>query len=138
MVLDSVLKKVESEELVIHVVWMPVLRNDSFEATADAVQLIPDPRAIHYWDGDQDLGMAYGRVVDLPRGRELAWDIYFVYEPGVVWGEQVPEPSAWAHQLGSDGRHLGDGAGLRSAVEEILIAMEPESSKAVRGLIGGR
>ena len=138
MVLDSVLAKLPSENLVIHVVWTPVLGADDYESAKEAVSLIPDPRAIHYWDGDQVLGLAYGRTVELPRGRELAWDIYFTYEAGVEWGDEVPPPTEWAHQLGRDARHLGDGAGLRSAVEELLLLLEPESMKAVRGLIGGR
>ena len=138
MVLDNVLKKVPSEDLVIHVVWTPVLRADDFEAAKEAVDLIPDVRSIHYWDGDQVLGLAYGRAVELPRGRVLAWDIYFTYAAGVEWDDQVPTPSDWVHQLGSDDRHLSDGAGLRSAVEELLIPLEPESTRAVRGLIGGR
>lgn len=120
MVLENVLEKIPDEDLSVHVVWTPVLRSDNFDATGSAQKLIPDPRALHYWDGDQDLGKAYGTVVELPRGRELAWDIYFAYDEGVVWGEEVPPPSHWAHQLGMDARHLGDGTKLREALRALL------------------
>jgi hypothetical protein len=120
VVLENVLQKIPDEDLSVHVVWTPVLKSDHFGATAAAQKLIPDLRALHYWDGDQHLGKAYGAVLELPRGRELAWDIYFAYDAGVLWGTEVPPPSLWAHQLGSDSRHLGDGARLRQAVRAML------------------
>ena len=120
MVLENVLAKIPDEGLSVHVVWTPVLKSDNFEATRSAQKLIPDPRALHYWDGDQNLGKAYGSVLELPRGRELAWDIYFAYEEGVIWEETVPVPSHWVHQLGRDERHLDDGSGLREALRNLL------------------
>lgn len=136
MVVDSVLEKIPSEDLAVHVVWTPVLQADDFESARQAASLIPDPRAIHYWDEDQSLGLAYGRELELPRGRELAWDIYFAYAAGVEWGEHVPPPGDWAHQLGRDERHLGDGSGLRAAVEALLQEIEPEGTRRLRDLIG--
>ena len=120
MVSDNVLAKIPSENLAVHVVWTPVLQTDNFEEAKDAYHLFPDERSRFYWDGAQDLGLAYGRTVELPRGRELAWDIYFVFGPDVEWGETVPMPTDWNHQLGMDDRHLEDGAKLREAVEKLL------------------
>ena len=97
---------------------------------------VPETTTIHYWDADQSLGLAYGRDLELPRGRQLAWDIYFAYAAGVSWEERVPMPDDWVHQLGRDERHLGDGAGLRAAVESLLEAQEPAGSRSLRGLIG--
>jgi hypothetical protein len=122
VVADSVLAHIDDEDLVIHVVWTPVLENDDYESSVKAQFYIPDDRATHYWDGDVGLGNAYGRVVPLPNGRRLAWDIYFVYEKGVLWEEKPPEPDAWAHQLGLDDRHLSDGQRLLDDVREVLIA----------------
>ena len=120
MVTDSVLALVDDEDLVIHVVWTPVLANDDYASSVKAQFYIPDERAMHYWDGDVNLGNAYGRVIALPNGRRLAWDIYFVYRKGVLWGEKRPEPDAWAHQLGFDDQHLGNGERLRESLQEIL------------------
>ena len=83
-------------------------------------RLIPDPRARHYWTEEQSLGMAYGKIVKLPRGRDLAWDIYFVFDAGVKWEEAPPMPADWAHQLGIDERSLADGSTFRDAVESLL------------------
>ena len=124
MVLENVLSQVSSDQIVIHVVWMPVLPSDNFEAAKEAPSLIPDPRARHYWNGDQSLGKVYGNTVALPSGRELAWDIYFVFGAGIEWGEDVPVPSDWVHQLGMDERHLGDGDTLRASVERHLEALD--------------
>ena len=57
------------------------------------VDLIPDPRATHYWDGDRLLGTwfpeqkEYESVTFGP----IAWDTYFLYGPKAKWAE-VPEP----------------------------------------------
>ena len=72
MVQSEVLDKIDDERLVVHVVWTPVLQNDNYDAAVTAPQLIPDARATHYWDGDMVLGTAYGKVVELPNGRDFA------------------------------------------------------------------
>lgn len=114
------MEKIPDEDLSVYVVWMPVLKSDNFDATAAAQKLIPDVRALHYWDAEQSLGKAYGSVLELPRGRELAWDIYFAYDGGTVWGEEVPRPTQWAHQLGRGSRALGDGSRLREILRTLL------------------
>ena len=120
MVVDNVLNEIDSEDLAIHVVWTPVLKADSYASSVSAQFKILDPRAVHYWDGDRNLGTAYGRQVELPRGRKFAWDIYFVYDQDTEWGDAPPQPADWAHQLGFDERSLDKGAGLRRAVEAAL------------------
>jgi hypothetical protein len=137
VVLENVLARIDSENLAVHVVWTPVLKADDYESAKKAPPLLDDPRTSHYWDGDQSLGLAYGHLLELPRGRELAWDIYFAYAAGVTWGDTVPAPSDWVHQLGRDERHLGDGSGLRKAVESLLEKLDAKEGKAVSGLIGG-
>ena len=116
---DSVLKQVESEDLAVFAVWMPVLESDSAEAGRKAEPLLPDPRVIHYWDSDNSIGKLYGRQLTLPRGRQLAWDIYLVFAPGVRWDDEPPVPTAWMHQLGRDERSL-EGGKLRAKILESL------------------
>ena len=97
-----------------------MLQGDSRQVAETSQHLIYDERATHYWDGDQSLGLLYGEIVELPMGRQLAWDIYFAYDEGAEWTGNPPPPAAWAHQLGRDDRHLGEGDKLREAVEAFL------------------
>ena len=120
MVQREVLNKVKADNLLVHVVWTPVLGNDNRDAAVAAEELFDDERVLQYWDGDLDLGLAYGRIVELPAGRDLAWDIYFVFDEGTRWEGSLPVPAEFAHQLGMDERHLGDGNRLRRLVEEAL------------------
>ena len=132
MVHDSVLKQVESDDLSVIAVWMPVLQSDNAEAGKQAEHLLPDPRVVHYWDADKSLGTLYGRQLTLPRGRQLAWDIYFVYAPGVRWEDEPPVPTEWLHQLGRDERIL-NGDILRATILQLLGledgAADPQSER---------
>ena len=119
MVHDEVLKQIDSDDLSVIAVWMPVLESDNADAGKQAEPLLPDPRVTHYWDGDNSLGKLYGRSLTLPRGRQLAWDIYFVYAPGVTWEDEPPQPTEWMHQLGRDERHLSGGK-LRGTILDLL------------------
>ncbi len=97
---------------------------DGAEAAVSAESLIPDPRVTHYWDPENNLGTVYGGMLPLPFGKKLAWDIYFVYAPGVEWGEQPPMPTEWMHQL-SGGPRVLNGEKLRNSVAELLPNKEP-------------
>ena len=129
MVHDSVLKQVESDDLSVFAVWMPVLASDNAEESKKAESLLPDPRVAHYWDGDNSIGKLYGRQLTLPRGRQLAWDIYFVYAPGVRWEDEPPAPTAWMHQLARDERLLS-GDGLRRTIQKLLGIEETAADPA--------
>ena len=96
---------------------MPVLGSDNAEAGKQAESLLPDPRVIHYWDSDSSIGKLYGRQLTLPRGRQLAWDIYLVFAPGIRWEDEPPTPTGWMHQLGRDERYL-EGGKLRVMILE--------------------
>ncbi len=134
MVHQEVLEQVDSDDLSVFAVWMPVLGSDNAAAGKDAESLLPDDRVTHYWDGDNSLGKLYGRLLTLPRGRQLAWDIYFVYAPGVTWEQEPPLPTQWMHQLGRDERSL-NGETLRGTIRELLgmehTAVEQASKKRV-------
>lgn len=120
MVADAILAKIQDKDLAVHVVWSRILRSDTREEASKSRAIFTDPRVRHYWDGGRDLGLAYGRILDLPRGRPLAWDIYFAFGRNSAWKSDIPAPDAWAHQLGNDARLLGDGSALRAEVERLL------------------
>ena len=137
MVVDELLEKIEDEDLAIHVVWTPVLSPDNREAALAARSYIQDSRAKHYWDGTQSLGLAFGKTVALPNGRELAWDIYFAFERGKTWGKNLPDPDEWVHQLGRDDKHLGDGSGFRTKVQKLLISAKSSAKRSDAQAPGG-
>ena len=129
MVQKEVLDEVADENLRLHIVWAPVLRNDDRDAALESQHLFDDSRVSHYWDEDLDLGLAYGRAVPLPPGRDLAWDIYFVFDRGTSWEGRVPAPAEVSHQLGRDDRYLDDGSRLRRLVQEALARASGDDGK---------
>ena len=50
---------------------------------------MPDPRVIHFWDGEQAIGQWFAKEVDGYDG--TAWDVYYLYGPDATW-ENVPAP----------------------------------------------
>ncbi len=130
MVLNDVLTQVDSEGLSVLAVWMPCLPGDNAEFALSAESLLPDSRVVHYWDDDSSLGTLYGRSLALPNGGTLAWDVYFVFAPGVEWGIQPPMPTEWMHRLGKGARLL-DGDKLRELVLDLFP--EPEAAELALG-----
>ncbi len=57
------------------------------------VDLIPDARATHYWDGDRVLGIWFAEQEEYKSATfgPIAWDTYFLYSPDARW-EEVPKP----------------------------------------------
>jgi hypothetical protein len=123
VVFKDVLDQIPSSELSVLAVWMPCMAMDNAKAALSAESLLPDSRVVHFWDGEKALGTLYARMLPLPRGTTLAWDIYFLYAPGVEWGEQPPMPTEWMHQLGEGTRSL-NGQKLRESVVDLLPAQE--------------
>lgn len=120
------LERVDSDDLSVFAVWMPVLDTDNPKAALEAESLLDDSRVVHYWDERMSLGKFYGSVLELPRG-DLAWDTFFVYAPGVEWTERPPTPTSWMHQLARDSRRL-HGKRLREAIVDLLPT--PATSEA--------
>lgn len=90
------LDELKGEPIDVFVVWIPAISGDRYEATENAMTLIPDARARHYWDGSQALGEAVAPALGIRA--KMAWDVYVVYDEAVPWGEAAPQPSAWLHQ----------------------------------------
>jgi hypothetical protein len=116
---NKILDVVKNEKLKVYVVWTPVLSEDTGQAAAKAVQFVSDERAVHYWDGDKSLGFLMGKTVTLPRGRTLAWDVYFAFDAEARWGDAPPSPVFWMHQLADDDQKL-DGEKLKDRILDLL------------------
>lgn len=116
VVASEILAKEKDSRLAVLNVWIPMLPTDKREAAVTAGKKLGDKRVAQFWDGERELGEAYAKIVKLPKGNKVAWDIYFVYSPDAEWGDAPPAPKYWMHQLGNDDRCL-DGAKLLRSVQ---------------------
>src|SRR5205085_12560401 len=83
----DVLEPHKGKDVAAFVVWLPMLGGEKKEAAVNSSGLISDPRALQYWDGARQLGKQYAQVVNLPNGKPVAWDVYFVYGLDAKWGD---------------------------------------------------
>ena len=78
-------------------VWLPMMPNDSADFARIEAATFEGQPVIHAWDGERQLGDLYARTLGLSA---TAWDVYFLYAPGVRWeGDLPPKPTFWMHQL---------------------------------------
>lgn len=99
------LDKDSSRNVAVYVVWSPQLGAQE-KHVAGAMRLVPDPRAHHYWDGNELIGKAFEPVLGLPAP---AWDTWMLFDRNATWrGTRAPTPAWWEHQLsvGPPERHL--------------------------------
>jgi len=85
------------KDMVVSIVWIPMLPGDSESAAQVATALIPDARAQHFFDADC---RAVRALASRLGGEDrIAWDMYLFFSPGVTWGDEPPLPMDWVHQL---------------------------------------
>jgi hypothetical protein len=89
---------VRDPHLRVYVVWVPILESDRGAPDGGTLALIPDKRALHFWDAEGLLPALFPKTLQLPAGRP-AWDVYLVYPQGVEWTANPPRPVYWQHQL---------------------------------------
>ena len=118
---DNVISKIGSESFHIYAIWEPILKGDSERSARKAATLFPDERVKNYWVHTHAVGELFQAPINL-KGKP-AWDVYLVYEPGIVWDDDVPpEPTFFMHQLSDrlpDDQRL-DGPKLYDVVEKLL------------------
>lgn len=95
------LAELDSADVSIHVIWLPVLKGDTPAAAQDSARLIGNNKQVaHYWDLDHALSSRYCELLRLEeRGRTVAWDLYLIYERGARWTADPPLPAVWMQQL---------------------------------------
>lgn len=96
-VVGGILKKFPSPRLQALLVWEPLRDGDNSGTAAEQAGMVRDLRISQGWDSSRDVGKLFGTTLDL---REIAWDVYLIYKPGITWeGQQPPHPTFWMHQL---------------------------------------
>jgi len=114
-----VLDKIDDPSLRTYVVWVPILPEDAGPPD-DALALVGDARATHFWDGQRLLPGPFARMLGLPDGWP-AWDVYLAYPGGARWEDEPPAPAFWHHQLGDEPQAPKlDGAAFAGGVRELL------------------
>jgi len=120
VVRQHVLENIEDPDLKLFVVWEPILKTDSEEAARLSSGFLRDDRVTHYWASTRRVGQSFQDAIGLEG--EPAWDVYLVYDRGIRWTDEPPEPTKFQHQLGGrlpDPRRL-DGPTLADEVRTLL------------------
>ena len=73
---------------------------------------MPDPRVIHFWDGEMQIGGWFAEEVEGYRG--VSWDTYFLYGPDAKW-ESIPAPL-----IGSGGTIYAEKSNLNLQLSTLL------------------
>jgi hypothetical protein len=96
------LEKQDAKDIAVFVVWSDQLGAEP-RHVPDAAELIPDPRARHYWDGREVAGRAF-QTLDY-EGKPItlgapAWDVWMLFDRNAEWvGVSAPKPVWWEHQV---------------------------------------
>jgi hypothetical protein len=102
---ETLLKEIDDERVRVLVVWAPLLRTDNYIEAQKTAGLIPDRRAVHYWEPGRVLGVEYGERLPLPGELNFAVDMVLLFDQRAVWSDAgLPTPGAWFHKFGDDER----------------------------------
>jgi len=132
VVQSDILAKINSSQLSVFVIWLPIMGSDSYQHAQQAQTLLFDSRARHLWDGRLALAQGYRRILPLGAECKFAWDVYLLYRPGGKRfrytpigdgkkGWTPPAPDFWMHQLNcmTKEQYLDINV-LRAAIEKML------------------
>ena len=131
IVKKDVLDNLLGEPLRTFVIWTPLRADDTRDAAQQATQLLDTIEVEQFWDPNRSIARQYGKVVDLPSNRTLAWNSYFVHGRADEWHDRPPVPASWMHQLGRDNRTL-DGSTLLDLVTKEIKKPRPGTTTSKR------
>ncbi len=124
-----VMDQIASPDLKVYVVWEPVARRDSEQASYAASHLVSDPRVQQFWSGSRFTGTSFGRL----SGKEdkPVWNSFLIFGGDKKWTDAPPAPDYFriASQNGSEvptDRRM-NGAKL---AEEIKARLAPQGRPA--------
>jgi len=115
-----VLESIQDDRLRVYVVWQPVFSHDNREAVGDASMLLPDRAVTHFWADNTAATAFYKNYLKI---EHPAFDVVFLYPPGVTWDANPPAPLSYMHRLESSGlpkENLFNGPRLTEKVRELL------------------
>lgn len=97
-VVRALFEEFPDEKLAGFIIWVPMLPADNAETAKFEQDTITDPRLQCWFDADKAAANTWSSFIGLPA---TTWDVYAVYERGVIWedGAPAPAPRIWMHQL---------------------------------------
>lgn len=118
---SAVLDGLPGADFSIAVVWLPMLWSDVGPAADFAASGIRDARVRHFHDPQRRVGEAIAHSLGWPM---TAWDVYLLYDKGLIWETSPPPAADWMHQIGGVAPahyRRGDvlGRDLRGAIEQL-------------------
>ena len=105
------LNNIQSDNLKVYTVWLVMLGGDSRDDWD--IRSMPDPRVMHFWDGEYIVGQWFAKQVDGYEG--IAWDIYYLYGPDATW-DSVPSPL-----IGSGSTIYGERETLKMQLSTLMV-----------------
>jgi hypothetical protein len=79
-------------------VFIDMMPTDNVNSATQSAARIADPRMAVFHDPNHLFGRAMARRLGWKH--HVAWDTYFIYNPGTGWASaELPPPDAWFHQL---------------------------------------
>jgi hypothetical protein len=86
-------------EIKLLIVWLKMYAADSLGAVSKGSRLFQnDPRVTQFYDPKKLSGVEIATGLGAQAG-EIAWDVYLFYDGQSEWGDLLPHPVDWVHQL---------------------------------------
>ena len=119
---ENVFEKYPDAVVSASIVWIPILKEDTFDAAIPSVKFLSDRRIQHFYDHKKLTGKTIAESVGWTK--RVAWDIYLFYKPYAEWKETPPKPFYWMHQLTDDWATRDKYRTSDDLKNELLISIE--------------
>lgn len=95
---NTVVQKMSEKNIDVIIVWTNMLGSDDQSTAQYAASVFDHKGVTQFFDRENKFGDIVANAVN-PKG-EKAWDIYLFFDRGSQWGEKLPRPFEYVHQLG--------------------------------------
>jgi hypothetical protein len=101
-----VLNRIANPNLKVYVVWEPVIRADTEQASYAASRLISDPRVRQFWSGSRFTGHSFAKLAG--KDGKQVWDCFLVFGGDKKWTDATPVPDHFRIALPNSGEVPAD------------------------------
>lgn len=93
----EILEAFPDAELRVYAVWFAMYPGDN--ASKWDPDILTDPRVMHFWDEDKNLGRWYSKNHKPSSVRNIEWDAYFLYDANSTWGQKPTRMISWGRTI---------------------------------------